>query len=380
MLAGMKDIFKMVEIIVISACAVFISALFLNYNLDLERIEPLMHTEEMRAFYDALIMTGKVVIGLCGGSLLLTSGLVLCFYIKHYMDSHHSELGILKAMGYARVRTAGRFWVFGLSVLAGTGIGYLGACCIMPLFYSTQNRERLIPEVEMHFQPLVPVCLVLLPTLFFVLLSVAYSYRKLGMPVMELLRGKGIQKARLSKDAGDIPFLKELRKNTLRQRRSLVFFIGFSALCFSSTMQMALSMEEMSSWLMSALMLLVGVILACVTLLLSVTTVVRANRKTLAMMRAFGYAREECAGAILGGYRPVACIGFGIGTVYQYGLLKVMVNLVFQDVANVPEYHFNVPAFFIALAGFAVLYESVMYGYARTIDKMSVKEIMLDTE
>lgn len=380
MLAGVKDIFKMAEIIIISACAVFISALFFNYNLDLKQVEALCYTEEMRIFYDALLMTGKVVIALCGGSLLLTSALVLCFFIKHYIDAHHRELGILKAMGYSRARTAGRFWVFGISVLAGTAIGYLGACCVMPLFYSTQNKDQFIPEVVMHFQPMVLVCLVVLPTLFFVLLSVAYSYIKLGMPVMELLRGEGVQKVRLTKDTGDAPFLKELRKSTLRQRKSLVFFVGFSALCFSSTMQMSFSMEEMASRLLSALMLLIGVILACVTLLLTVTTVVRANRKTLAMMRAFGYAKEQCAGAVLGGYRPVACIGFAIGTVYQYGLLKVMVNIIFKDVANVPEYHFDVPAFIIALVCFAVLYESVMYWYARKINKMSVKEIMLDTE
>lgn len=380
MLAGIKDIFKMAEIVIISACAVFISALFLNYSLDMERIEALLLTEEMRAFYDAIKMTGDVVIGLCGGCLLLTSVLVLCFYIKHYIDTHHRELGILKAMGYSRARTAVRFWVFGLSVLAGTGAGYIGACCIMPLFYTAQNRDHVIPEVEMHFQPLVPVCLVALPTLFFILLSVAYGFIKLGVPVMELLRGKGLGKVRLSKDMGDVPFLKELRKNILRQQRSLVFFIGFSALCFSSTMQMALSMEEMASWLLSVLMLLVGVILACVTLLLSVTTVVRSNRKTLAMMRALGYARAECAGAVLGGYRPIACIGFAIGTVYQYGLLKIMVNLVFRDVENVPEYHFDVPVFLITLVLFVMLYESVMYCYARKADGISVREIMLDAE
>ena len=53
-------------------------------------------------------------------------------------------------------------------------------------------------------------------------------------------------------------------------------------------------------------------------------------------MRVFGYTQKECSQAILGGYRPMSYIGFAIGTVYQYTLLRIMVNIVFKDVEASP--------------------------------------------
>ena len=95
----------------------------------------------------------------------------------------------MKALGYSNWRIAGTFWVFGLSIFVGTAIGYLGAHGMMPLFYSVQNEDHLIPEVVLHFHPLLAVYLVVLPTAFFALLSVLYSYWKLKSPVLDLLRG-----------------------------------------------------------------------------------------------------------------------------------------------------------------------------------------------
>ena len=48
-----KDVFKLVGIIIISACAVFVCALFLNYNIDLRGIEPQI-TEQTQTLYGAL--------------------------------------------------------------------------------------------------------------------------------------------------------------------------------------------------------------------------------------------------------------------------------------------------------------------------------------
>lgn len=95
-------------------------------------------------------------------------------------------------------------------------------------------------------------------------------------------------------------------------------------------------------------------------------------------MRVFGYSHRECCKALLGGYRPVAWIGFAVGTVYQYVLLRMMVDIVFRDVENVPVYEFDFPVMFISLAFFLVIYEAVMHAYAGRIRKISVKEIMLE--
>lgn len=380
MVIGIRDIFKMVGIIIISACAVFVCTLFLNFNIDLKNIEPLIDSQEMRMFYDAQIMTGRVVCMLSGGCLLLTSVVMLFFYIKHYIDTHRKELGILKALGYSNLRIARGFWVFGFSVFLGTVLGYGGAHIIMPAFYAQQNKDKLLPDVSMHFQPSLLLGLVILPTLLFALLSVFYSYIKLGTPVLELLKGKAVAKVRATKANTEMPFLEELQKSMVRQRRALVFFIAFAAFCYAAMMQMSCSMDELSSVMMSVMILLIGIILAFVSLFLAITTVVKSNIKTVSEMHVIGYSRQECSRAVLSGYRPIAYVGFALGTIYQYVLLKIMVSVVFRDIENIPDYNFDVPAFIITLISFAVLYEIIMHCYTRELGKISIKEIMLDAE
>lgn len=74
----------------------------------------------------------------------------------------------------------------------------------------------------------------------------------------------------------------------------------------------------------------------------------------------------------------MAYMGFAVGTIYQYVLLKTMVSVVFKEIAGVPEYHFDFPAMVISLVSFLFLYELVMYCYSKTIKKVSVKVIMLE--
>ena len=235
----------------------------------------------------------------------------------------------------------------------------------------------------MHFHPLPALCLTVLPAALFALLSVLYSYRKLGMPVLELLREKTAVKVRKKKEGKtapkELPFLRELQRSTLGASPALVFFIGFAAFCYSSMMQMSSSMEELASVFMAAMMIIIGIVLACTSLFLAITSVVNGNKKTIAMLRVFGYSEKACSSSILGGYRPVAYIGFVIGTIYQYMLLKIMVTVVFADVDIVPEYHFDFKAFGIVLVTFAVLYELVMWRYTEKLKKVSIKEVMLES-
>ena len=71
-------------------------------------------------------------------------------------------------------------------------------------------------------------------------------------------------------------------------------------------------------------------------------------------------------------------IGFIIGTVYQYGLLRLMVDIVFKDVEGVPTYKFDFPTMLISLACFITIYEIMMYIYSEKIKKISIKEIMIE--
>ena len=95
-------------------------------------------------------------------------------------------------------------------------------------------------------------------------------------------------------------------------------------------------------------------------------------------MRVFGYKHSDCSRAVLGGYRPFSYIGFVIGTIYQYVLLKIMVTVVFADVGNVPEYNFDFKRCAVTLVLFIFAYEIAMFSYSQRIKKLPIKSVMLE--
>ena len=90
------------------------------------------------------------------------------------------------------------------------------------------------------------------------------------------------------------------------------------------------------------------------------------------------YSEKEISRSIMNGYRPIAWIGFALGTGYQFGLLKVMVNVVFKNVENVKTYNFDVKAFCIALPVFIISYELIMLFFSTRIKKLTIKSVMLE--
>lgn len=137
-------------------------------------------------------------------------------------------------------------------------------------------------------------------------------------------------------------------------------------------------MKDLSSFMIGAMIMLIGLFLSFTTLFLAITTVINGNTKTIAIMRVFGYSQKECCRALLGGYRPLSYIGFAIGTVYQYALLRIMVDIVFKDFEGMPEYKFDFPVMFLSLAAFILIYETIMHIYSGKIKDISIKEIMLE--
>lgn len=384
MIVGIKDSLKLIGISIMTCCAVFVCTLFLNYNMDFAEIESQITDPRLMVLYDALISTGKVVSALAGGCLLVTSGILLLFYIKNYIDAHKKELGILKALGYSNLRIAKDFWVFAFSVLLGTSVGFGGAFALMPSFYIQQGKDGLLPELTVHFHPILAVALIGAPTVAFGLLAVFYACRKLKNPTIDLLKEKiefpKKHYAPKEKESdSELPFLKDVRKATLRSKKTLLFFVVFGSFCYSSMMQMSASMDELASEMFTVMIFLIGVLLAGVSLLLAITTVVHGNTKTISMMRVFGYTSKDCKNAVLGGYRVPAYIGFAIGTAYQYGLLKAVVTIVFREWDNVPVYEFDVQTCVIVLISFAILYELIMYWFTRRIRQISLKEVMLES-
>ena len=382
MLIGIKNVSKLIGISVITCCAVLVCTMFLNFYLDVQSVEGEITSELSMIFYNAQVSTAKVVCLVTGGCLLITSVVMLLFYIKHYIDTHKKELGILKALGYSNLKIARSFWIFGISVLIGTAIGFGGAFAIMPWFYALQNEDKMLPEFAVHFHPTIFLYFVILPTVGFSLLAIGYACWKLTKPVLSLLKddfqiftkAKKHTKDRLSEGS----FVDDLKRNTLKSKKVLVFFIIFASFCFSAMTQMSFSMKDLSSEMMGAMMLMIGLVLAFTTLFLAITTVINGNTKTIAMMRIFGYSQKECCKAILGGYRPMSYIGFAIGTGYQYALLRIMVDIVFKDIEGVPVYQFDFPVMLLSLAVFVVIYEILMFVYSEKIKKISIKEIMID--
>lgn len=382
MLIGIKNASKLIGISIIACCAVLVCTMFLNFYLDVQSIESEITSELSLIFYNAQVSTAKVVCLVSGGCLLITSVVMLMFYIKHYIDTHKKELGILKALGYSNLKIAKNFWVFGISAFIGTAIGFCGAFLMMPRFYALQNEDKMLPEIAIHFHPTIFLYFVILPTVGFSLLAIGYSWCKLKKPVLSLLKNDFQTLAKAKKHAEDklseCSFVDDLKRNTLKSKKVLVFFIIFASFCFSAMTQMSFSMKDLSSEMMGVMMLIIGLALAFTTLFLAITTVINGNTKTIAMMRVFGYSQKDCCKAILGGYRPMSYIGFAIGTGYQYTLLRIMVDIVFKDVEGVPVYKFDFPVMLISLVVFIMIYEILMFVYSEKVKGISIKEIMVE--
>lgn len=385
MIVGIKSALKLTGVTIMCFCAVFVCNLFLNFNIDVKTIENEITSEYQTIFYDAITSTGKMVSALSGGCLLITSVIMLVFYIKQYINSHSKELGILKALGYSKIKIAKGFWIFGLNVYIGTLLGYLSSFLLMPMFYERQNEKDILPQIDIHFNFLLLLLLVILPSLVFAALSVIFALMKLKRPVMKLLKEVPDIKIKKftekdNKSQKEFPFLTELKKATLKSKKTLVFLIAFSSFCFSSMMQMSFSMDDLASEMFAIMIFMIGMVLSFTTLFLGISTVINANGKTIAMLKVEGYNAKQCGGAIFGGYRPVAYIGFALGTVYQYVLLKIAVEVVFADFAeagaDVPEFNFDFKAFVICLVVFILLFEIMMRYCGGRIRKMPLKSVM----
>ena len=101
MLVGIKNASKLIGLSIIACCAVLVCTMFVNFYFDVRLIESEITSELSIVFYNAQVSTAKVVCLVSGGCLLLTAVVMLLFYIKHYIDTHKKELGILN-LNYSR--------------------------------------------------------------------------------------------------------------------------------------------------------------------------------------------------------------------------------------------------------------------------------------
>lgn len=380
MTISVKDCLKFVGIIVCACCAVFVCNMFLNYDIDLRGIADAID-ETGKELYNVLKLNNVVVCAVSGGCLALTSVVMLVFYIGNYIEANSSKFGILKALGYGNFQIALKCAVFGLCVFIGTAVGFALSWAVMPAFYRANNDSKnYLPEVILKFHARLPVLLVLLPSALFSALSVVIALYKLRLPALSLIRGEVRRRVnvKIREKGGDRPFLNELSFAVINRKKSLAFFIAFGCFCFAAMMQMGLSMKDYASDMMGVMILVIGIVLAAVSLYMAMSSVIGGNKKNLAMLKVMGYSLKERAVAVLGIYHLPAIIGFIVGSAYQYGLLDVMVNVVFAGFEDVPVYSFDWAMCGVCLAVFAVAYEAINLIYSVLIGKTSVKCVMCE--
>jgi len=381
MLVNVKDIFKLIGVMIICFCAVFVCTIFLNFYIDAQQLEGFV-TEFTRPLFDAQLVTAKVVVALAGGVLGVVAVITLLFYVKLYIDSHLSQLGILKALGYSAKRLSVGFSAFGLSVLVGTAVGFGAGCAASLAVYPEMQIEGL-PNIILRFHGELLALLVFLPSAIFSLIACIYSYFSLKRPALSMIRGQSEKKLKTARKSRGYrqprSFFVELCAKTVGSRKAIAFFVALSAFCFAAMIQMAFSMREFTSVMMDMIILLSGIVLAVTACIMSAVSLVSANSKGVAIMKTLGYNDGACLSSMLCGYIPFLLLGFAVGTVYQYVLLHVMVNIVFAK--SMPEtfsYSFSGKAFGITVAAFAAFIALVvLYTYLK-LKKISVKEVMAE--
>lgn len=376
MVVGWKDGLKFIGVAVVCACATFVLTFYLNYYLDALAVDTDALTAEARALYDAQLVSAKITCAVTGGCLALIAAALTVFYVGVYIDGCAQRLGVLKALGYSDGRLAAGFLAFGLSVFVGAALGHGAGYAFSPLVYRMMS-DGLV-SLTLRYHATLTVCLVLLPTAAFAALAVLCALVKLKRPALSLIRGKAEKERHGKAGSADRSFLRDCMLKTPARRKLLTFFVAVACFCYGAMLQMSWSMKDLSSVTMGAVMLLIGVALAGTAFALAMTSLTRANAKTVALMRAYGYSLPECGVAVFGGFRPFAYLGFAVGTVYQYGLLKLMTAVVFRGVAGMPAYSFDVKAFFVTLASFLVLYEAAIAFFTYRIGKASLKKFIAE--
>ena len=379
---SIKDLYRLVVVSVISFCAVFVTNLFLNFYLDISLLDQTNWLPEIQAAYDAQVAISCLIASISGAVLSLTSMLLLFFYIRQFIDQHKPELGILKAMGYKNWEIARKFWIFSLPVGLGTGAGYLSSFAMMPHFYHLRNQSGVLPEITIMQHWSLFLFLVVLPTLTFAALAVLYASYCLRLPALDLLKRvspsqKSPKRKTVKQIRKDRPFLKDLSASLLWSRKLLIFFVIFGSMCFSAMIQLSFGMKELTDETIQIMMMSIGTVLSVAILYLSLGVLLQENQETLAIMKVFGYSRNECHKSLFAPYRFLAFLGFVLGTGYQYGIMQLLLRLMEKSIAQKVDYDFDFGVCLMTLLVFVLVYESLIYLSSRRIDQLTIKQVML---
>ena len=380
MIVQLKDLRKAIAVVIVSYCAVFITTLFSNLYLDLKGLDITGFNIIQKKFYDAQLIVSKFVVIITGTVLSISAAVMLMFYIKQFIDDSKHKIGILKAQGYSNNFIASKFFVFEFLVFLGSLLGYGCSHLFMPKFYESRNTDNILSELTINFHPQLLLIMVILPSLLFLVISIVYVRFNLNVPTINLLKqinstNKKIRKRRFRQYKN---FFKELRATVLFSNKTLLFFVIFAALSFSSMIQMAFGMRDFVDGTIRIMMMVIGVILSLSILLISLEVIANSNIKNISILNIMGFSKSECSSIILSGYRVVAYIGFAIGTVYQYFLIKTLLTVLSKKLDSETTYSFDLISVIGSFIAFVLIYEIFILYYSNRIKDINVKKVMMD--
>ena len=253
---------------------------------------------------------------------------------------------------------------------------------MMPHFYHLRNQSGVLPEITIRQHWSLFLFLVVLPTLAFAALAVLYASYCLRLPALDLLKRvspsrKSPKRKTVKQIRKDRPFLKDLSASLLWSRKLLIFFVIFGSMCFSAMIQLSFGMKELTDETIQIMMMSIGTVLSVAILYLSLGVLLQENQETLAIMKVFGYSRNECHKSLFAPYRILAFLGFVLGTGYQYGIMQLLLKLMEKSIAQKVDYDFDFGVCLMTLLVFVLVYESLIYLSSRRIDQLTIKQVML---
>ena len=380
MIVQLKDLRKAIAVVIVSYCAVFITTLFSNLYLDLKGLDITGFNIIQKKFYDAQLIVSKFVVIITGTVLSISAAVMLMFYIKQFIDDSKHKIGILKAQGYSNNFIASKFSVFGFLVFLGSLLGYGCSHLFMPKFYESRNTDNILSELTINFHPQLLLIMVILPSLLYVVISIVYVMFNLNVPTINLLKqinstNKIIRKRKFRQYKN---FFKELRATVLFSNKTLLFFVIFAALSFSSMIQMAFGMRDFVDGTIRIMMMVIGVVLSLSILLISLEVIASSNIKNISILNIMGFSKSECSKIVLSGYRVVAYIGFAVGTVYQYFLIRVLLKVLSKKLDSETTYNFDLISVIGSFIVFVLIYEIFILYYSNKIKDLNVKKIMME--
>lgn len=367
---SIRSCLKNIGGVIVVFCASFLTFLFQSFRLDLQNLDTSILNEQQSALYDSQIALSNMILIISGGVLTLFALVTLFFSIIRFIKNNGENMGILKAMGYRRERIAVEFTKYSINAFIGSLLAFIASLIFSPLFYREMNADNILPDINMSISPLLVIIVLIVPSFLFALVAFIIALIKLSSPPLDMIKGKNGKKYRKVKEKKT--FIKSLRSASLKNHISLIIFVGFSALCFGASVQMSFSLDQIGGsplffWLMLSIGLLLGISILCLAFGFAFTE----NKQYITLLKAYGYDNREIMKAIYSGYILVSVIGFIFGTVYQYGLLILMINI-FIDTTEI-KLTFSFLGLAYTLLIYIPVYILVNFYYFKKLQKLPLK-------